>query len=344
MISRKEGLNLVGFLLSKIKTKFPGLKELASKHGAGRNETGVFQIRFAQLGTDVSADEFFSFLSSMLKGEIRSRAVNSGSFPSFITTIDSTEFEFILSKGQNKGEAFEKTLLEAMQRFLKGEDMKLGKSALAALAECDERLKVDNLIEILAREGKVFRKTVALEQTGSIIGDIILRDKQGKSYFISVKNTSGSTVGSLGISKAFNGLKINRNTEDWRICANFGFCADHFEHGLDAYVNGTEDKLPSTHEVFVDLDGDALEFMLRLWGINYFYLRENRKGFIAKYISKERLLDHELKNLKVTTVKYPNKTRKGGTVTIVGDHMKYYVHIRNAHGKIVPSQIQLSIA
>lgn len=348
MKSKRDVLQSVQHILQLIKSEFPMLKEMVGQHGADRLKTGVFQVRFAQADSDVNTTEFFHFLSTKLTGEVLKCAVNSGTFPSFLTEVDGTKVEFILSRGKNKGERFESDLLKAMQSFLRGEkNLKLASDAIAALAEIDERLKIDNLIEAFAREGKVNRKTVPLEQTGSIIGDIILRDKSGARYYISVKNRTGGTIGSLGIAKAFTGLKINRDTEDWSMCSVFGLDADKFEQGLENYVKKCDDTFDSVQEVDINVDGSVLEFMLRLWGINYYYLREKKNGFFARYISKENLLERELKNLRIKRYRYPSgegRGRKSANVMLESDYMSYKVEVRDSKKGIRPTQIQLSVA
>jgi hypothetical protein len=85
--------------------------------------------------------------------------------------------------------------------------------------------------------------------------------------------------------------------------------------------------------------------MEKMWGSDYYYLRQTSGGFKALKIDKEYIDSEILSGLKVTEIRYPSKARKQINVYLESDSMNFKLEARNPRGKgdVRPTQIQLTI-
>jgi hypothetical protein len=349
--------------LSSFITSNIDVEEMRGKRGADFGSTQFYQIRVKPREKLTDLNSILLDIERLLKTEqakklgisevqINQRSRNSGKYSSVsFHQQDGIDYDIVVAHGANRGEAFEKNLLLKMDNLVAGIDStEEALAAFAALEKIDPVFKLENIAGVSARHGSVQRSgDLSPEETGKIIADIVVELKNGDKKYISVKNKEGSTVAQFGISKAFSDdLKVNTGSQEWKNWIEpFGLDAAKIEEGLLAAQEGTDldwSDIDKT-EVHLNKNSAVHKIMQKLWGANYYYLRESNHGFKALKIDTDFVSNTLLSNLKVTEVRYPSRARKQITIYLESDSMKFKIEIRNPRGKgsARPTQIQLVI-
>lgn len=347
-------------IISQHLTSNLGVIEMRAKRGSDYGTTKFYQIRVKPTtpGQDLNQvlDDIFQFLKSnkskklnISEVQVNEKSRNSSKYSSVSFGIGDVDYDIVVAMGGNKGEKFEKDLLIKMDNLVaKIDSSDEAQKAFGALEALDPSFNLKNISSVSARSGSTQRSgDMSPDETGKIIADIIIKLKNGEERYISVKNKSGNTVAQFGISKAFtDDLKVNTKSDEWKNWIHpFGLDAKKIEEGMQAATNKTDlswDDVIST-STSIPQSSAIFKIMEKLWGSNYYYLREKSDGFYALKIDKNSLKNNILKNLKMTEIRYPSKDRKQITMYLESDEMKFKVEIRNPRGKgsIKPTQIQL---
>lgn len=347
---------IVGHILS-----MGGIDEMRTNRGKDFDSTKFYQIRVKPEDKETPLETILSNLEKFLKStsskklgieevQINPRSRNSGKYSSVSFSINGLDYDIVVAAGANKGETFEQELLLKMDNLVAGiEDSDQATAAFNALQEIDKDFAPDNIKSVSARTGSTQRSgDITPEEAGKIIADIVVTLKNDDKKYISVKNTSGATVANFGCSKAFSeDLKVNTKSDEWKNwIAPFGLDAAKIEEGLAAAKDGTDIKFDDVEKTSNKLKPGSVAFKLlqKLWGANYYYLREKGAGFTAMKIDRDYVDNHLLKNLTVTEIRYPSKDRKQITISLVSDTKKFKVEIRNSKGKIRPTEIKFGIS
>lgn len=318
------------------------------------DETGYYPIRV--MPTDKKEDDISDKLQHALKSPAAKKAgikfeknaplMHSAKFSSALISYQDMKFGVVLGAGSNKGEDFEKELLKKMNDHLEevATDEEAA-AAFAALEKADKSIKLKNIKTVRARKGSTKRsESTSAEETGKIIADIIIEMKNGTEHYVSVKDPNGATVANFGVTSAFNNdLTVNDSDKMWTTWIKpFGIDAKKVGEGLQAYRDDKDigfDPIEKPNKAI----GKTLEQVFRrLWGSGYIYLRKTSSGFDAKKIDSE-YLDHSLKGLKITEIRYPDRNRKQITVFVESPHIRMIVEIRNPSGQIKPKDLKMKV-
>ena len=345
-------------LISHICSAVP-VTELRAKRGADFDSTQYYQLRVKPTNPEDDRDKLLAaiakFLSNAKSKKMgisdivqHDRSPNSGKFASVSFKYMKLDYDVVLSLGANKGESFEKDLVVAMDNLVTGiSNDPLAIAAFAALQSVDSAFKLTNVISVAPRTGSTLRSgDVSPEETGKIIGDVIIKLKRGGEKFISIKNKNGSTVAKFGIAKAFNeDLTVNDKSTEWKTwLAPFGLDPEQVGEGFQAYRDGEDTSFEPVVNIQKKVKpGSAIyKAMEKLYGVGYYYLRESAGGFTAEKIDADYIHNTLLKNLTVTQVRYPG-TAKQISIYLESDGKRFLIQVRNTAGKIKPNELQLSL-
>lgn len=339
------------------------VEEMRGKRNADFDATQFIQIRVKPLEKGTELSEILAAITKLLKSAKgkklkitdvlqNEKSLHSAKYSSISCNALGIDYDIVVAAGANKGESFEKDLLIKMDNLVSQiDDSDEAKNAFAALSKIDPEFKLSNVVRVTARSGSTKRSgDMTPEETGKIIADIIVELKKGGKKYISVKNKNGSTVAQFGVAAAFTpDLKVNQASTEWKTMLKpFGLDATKIEQGLIAARDGTEldwdDIVPVSQKV--SKTSPIFKIMEKMWGLDYYYLREITGGFKAMKIDRDTLQETILKNLRITEIRYPSKDRKQITVYIQSDKFAFKLEVRNPRGKgdVVPKQIQLAIA
>lgn len=337
------------------------VEEMRKKRGADFDTTKYYQLRVKPKVKDTPLETVLGNIESYLKKnasnlkikriQINPRSFNSGKYSSVSFEFGGMDFDIVVAAGANKGETFEKDLLIKMDNFVADVDSSdEAKKAFDAIAKADPKFKLDKVETIVPRSGKTGRSgDMTPEQIGKTIADIIIKMKDGSERYVSVKNRKGATLAQFGVSKAFNdNLSINAGSEEWKNWLGpFGIDPKKVEAGLKAAQDGTDlpfDDVEQPNKLLKP-GSQAYKIIEKMWGSNYYYLRETAYGFKAYNITPEFVRDTLLKGLKITEIRYPSSARKQINIYLENDAARYKLEVRNPRGKgsVRPTQIQLTL-
>ena len=348
---------LVNFITGKM-----DVAEMRTNRGKDFSSTNMYQIRVKPNDREQDLQSILMDLQKVLKSgeakklgiknvQINDASVNSSKYSSVSFEAVGTDYDVVVAKGGNGGEHFEQDLLLSMDNFVSGiEGSDEAEKAFAALQAVDPAFKLSNVVSVSKRTGTTKRSgDLSPEETGKIIGDVIVKLKKGGEKYISVKDSNGKTVAQFGLSKAFNDdLSVNISSPEWKQwLAPFGLDAKKVEAGLHAAQDGTELDFPDVEETTKKVKpGSAIQsIMEKMWGCDYYYLRKHGKDFKALKIDKDYVDNELLKNLQVTKICYPASSRKQINIYLNSSTMNFKLEVRNPRGKgsVKPTQIQLTI-
>lgn len=333
--------------------------EMRTNRGTKFKATNYYQIRVKPDDNKIPLSDLLSRIELFLIDQepqgigsvaVNTRSVNSSKFSSVSFSVKGKNFDIVVARGANKGEAFEKELLKKMQTLLLDSNQPIDDqaiSAFAALAGVDTELSLNNIESIMPRTGRTNRSgNITPSEAGAIIADIIVQVKNGTKKYISVKNSSGSTVANFGIAKAFSeDFSINTASPEYLGWIEpFKLDVDKIQKGLLAARDKSNVDFSDTEIVneVVAVDSPVYKLIEKMWGADYIYLREQNNGFKALNITKQYLDDFMLKDLTVTEIRYPYKARKQISIFLSSATSRFKIEIRNTSGGLRPSQINLS--
>lgn len=345
------------------------VEEMRRNRGRHFTTTQFYQIRVKPSKKDEALDSLLKKLEEHLKSpesaalgitevQINERSRNSSKYASVSFKSKGKNFDAVVAKGKNAGESFEKNLLLKMDALVaKGagqldlQDEEHARAAFDALEKVDPAFKLSNVASVSPRSGTTRRNgDISPEETGAIIADIVVKLKNGEKKYISVKSQRGSTVAQFGLVRAFtDDLKVDTSSDEWKFWLSpFGLDPNKISKGLKAAKNQTEINFKDIETKIVPIkkDSGVYKIIEKMWGTNYYLLRETPRGdFTALKIDKKYVDNVLLKNLKMYEVRYPSKDRKQINVYLQSDYAKYKIEVRNPRGMgyIKPSQIQLTV-
>jgi hypothetical protein len=346
---------LVEFILANA-----SVVELRNKRGACYDDTKFYQIRVKSSDKSVEKETVLKVIEKLLKSvkavkmgindvQINPRSRNSGKYSSISFDFNNKDYDIVIAQGANKGEDFEGDMLLKMDNLVAGiEGSEQAQAAFAALAEIDDCFAFDNIAGVSKRSGSTQRaKGVSIEEMGKIIADIIIELKNGDKKNISLKNKTGATVANIGVGKAFNpDLTVNTKSDNWiEWLAPFKLDPARITAGLQAYESQSEIETPDsdTVEKKITKSSPVFKIMQKLWGSDYYYLREKGKSFVALKIDREYVDNQLLKNLKITEIRYPYMGRKQISIYLESATKKFSIEIRNSAGNIKPSEMKFRV-
>jgi len=348
------------------------LEEMRRARGRHYTQTNFYQIRVKPVEKDALLEDVLISLERYLNSnesakigisgvQINERSKNSGKYSSVSFKAGGKNYDAVVAKGGNVGETFEKNLLLKMDALVsKGTssldlgDAEHAKLAFTALEKIDPVFALKNIASVAPRSGSTRgagrRGDLTPEEAGAIIGDIVVKLKNGDKKYISIKSARGATVAQFGLVRAFNDdLTVNPSSPEWKYWLQpFGLDIKKIEKGLRAARDQKDlpwkDVDTSTHEV---KEGSGIfKILQKMWGTNYYLLKElPNGGFSAQKIDADYVDKKLLKNLKVTEIRYPSKDRKQINVYLDSDSTRFKVEVRNPRGMgaIKPTQIQLTV-
>lgn len=327
--------------------------EMRSNRGSKFKSTQYYQIRVKPLDKQHALDSLLVQVKQQLtifsSVTINKRSVNSGKYSSVSFSFNNINFDIVIARGANKGESFEKELLEKMNCSLTSSIDPLAEQAFIALSAIDPEIKIDNISSIIPRTGKTTRSSsdITPAEAGAIIADIVICTKSGNKKFISVKNSSGATVANFGISKAFNDdLTVNEHSQEYvGWLAPFGLDIDKINNGLIAARDKVDISFDCNEIINMPVCSSSAVYniMEKMWGLDYIYLREQANGFKAINITKDYVDTHLLKNLTITQIAYPCKNRKQISVYLQSETAAFKIEVRNTRGGLKPMQINMKV-
>jgi hypothetical protein len=337
-----------------------GIEEMRSKRGAGYDDSLSYQIRVKPTTKGIELGEVLANIEKYLKSAeskkagvtspvINQKSPNSSKYSSVSFDFQGLSYDVVVAMGSNKGEDFEKSLLIKMDNLISGtEESDEAKDAFEALQSVDRCFNLSSIKSVSARTGSTKRSgDTPAEDVGKIIADIIITLKNGEKKYISIKNSSGSTVANFGVSGAISDdLKCNTSSPVWKTYfVPFGLDPKKIDAGLKAYVDQTDTKNNSDEEEVTKLKKTSpiYRILRSLWGCGYYYLREKKTGFDAMKIDADYLDNSLLKNLTVTKIRYPSKSTKQISIFLESDEKRYLVEFRNSQGKVIPKEMKFSV-
>lgn len=348
---------IVGFLASELP-----IEEMIKKRGADYASTKFYQIRIKPVDRSIELQQIVDMVLKLFKSpkakslkikevQFNQRSRNSGKYSSVSFNMNGFDYDLVIAFGANKGQAFENDLLFMMDNLVAGvDDSEEARSAFKALEEIDPAFKLSNIAGVSARSGSTQRSgDISPEEAGRIIADIIIELKKGGKRYISVKDKRGTTIAQFGISKAFSDdLKINQDSDEWKSWLKpFNLDINKIEKGLVAARDGKNlswDDIEYT-SIPVRKTSAIYKIIEKMWGSEYYYLRQVSSGFKALKIDKDYIDNTILAGLKITEIRYPSKARKQINVYLESNLMSFKLEVRNPRGKgdVRPTQIQLSM-
>jgi len=337
------------------------VEEMRKKRGADYDATRYYQVRVKPKGKDVPLEDVLKHIQSYLaqhakqlgikRVQINPRSFNSSKFSSVSFEFGGLDFDIVVAAGANKGENFERDLLLQMDNLIAGVDSSAeAQKAFEALETADPSFKLGNVASVTPRSGRTGRSgDMSPAEVGKTIADIIVKMKKGPDRYVSVKNRRGSTLAQFGISKAFNDdLSVNTTSAEWKSWLEpFGLDAKKVEQGLRAAATGQATRWSDVvvSDLTLKPGSPAYRVMEKMWGSNYYYLRETTGGFKAFHITPEFVRDVLMKGLKITEIRYPGQARRQINVYLENAVARYKLEVRNPRGKgdVRPTQIQLTL-
>ena len=338
-------------------------KNLPIRDGKRRGEnydvTKMYQIRIMPLDPknpgDLVSDTEEVLKSSAAKKigisgvKVNKMSPHSHKFSSVQFNFSGNTFDVVVASGANKGESFENDTLLKLNNFVAGiDDSKEAALAFEAIKKVEPSFDLKKVDTIVKRSGKTNRSEVSSsDEAGKIVADIIIKMKNGKEHYISLKNLTGSNVAQFGLGDTFDdNMTPNTSSTKWKNWIEpFGVDAKKITAGLQSYVTKQEPKFKTEELVNKKLKSSSPAYKLleTMWGTGYIYLREKKGGWEAMKIDKEYLANNLLKDLEIVKILYPSPSRKAIEVHLKFAGGGYKVRMRNKNdpNNVRPTIIQL---
>lgn len=318
----------------------------------GKNDKSVREYRLQLINkNNDTSKEFIDILGSELKNADNVKKVsfntispNSSKFPSYSFEIEGIKVDAIIARGANKGENFEKQVVDNLGKyFLNSNDSNL-KNLMDLMNKENSVFAGREIASVKQRTGATKKEGVPIEKLGEIIGDIVLTDTLGDKWYISLKDTNGTTFSSYsGASTIFNnkGILIP-NSEGSKFLSAFGVDLNKVQDGFNerrGIKPGMFGKIPVQKADQILMK----KIFQRAWGMNYFYVRRKLSGWKVFWLDAEKL-NKLTSNIKVTNITYPSKSSKQISIFAeVTGYQKYKIEIRNSKAGEYPNDIKFKV-
>lgn len=269
---------------------------------------------------------------------------NSSKFPSYGFTFSGQDFDLVIGRGANRGENFEtQTVANLASAF--GTSGKTDPQFLALIKQLNDANKVfagREVKSVKQRTGSTKKEGIAIEKLGAIIGDIVLNDTTGEDWFISLKDTNGSTFSSYsGAATLFNmNGDIQPDSAGAEFLTSFGVDLNQVQAGFDLRNNKKTLRTKITVKKADQLKMKAI--FERAWGMNYFYVRKLASGWKVFWLDRAYLTTLT-SNIRVTDISYPSKTSKQISIKCENNEQKYLVELRNSKAGEYPNDIKIKV-
>lgn len=315
--------------------------------GSGGRE---FRMQLINSGNDTS-EKFKESLPKLLARNKTIRSVkfnelspNSSKYSSVSFKIDNASFDIVIAKGSNKGENFEKKVVGDLAGYFAKSGVNSDYAGLVKqLTAANKQFAKHEIKEVKQRTGSTKKEGVAIEKLGEIIGDIVLTDSANKKWFISLKDVNGDTFSSYSGAATLmsNDGELDPKSDGAAFLKAFGVDLNQVQAGYD--VRGNKKKIRKKVPVSRASSAEIKNIFERAWGMNYFYVRKaSGSQWKVFWIGREQL-DNLSSNIKVTSIKYPDKSSKQITILCSNAYADYSIEVRNSKGGEYPNDIKFKV-
>lgn len=319
--------------------------------------------------TKIESSEF----EKIIKKEVKAKNINiykPRSGPNNSSKFDMFEFDsqfgpalLYLSAGAegNEGSKFEKSLVDRIKAAAELDKSEIQDAVVLKILEAlgidPKLLKADDVIAAGETDTKRPLNFKGPQDRGDKISDIVI-NYEGRPYYLSIKNVSGSGIYNGGIipgivynkdkSKiVFNKNVFESNANIKKIFEIFGADPQKIVKGLNNYINqtGIDSEFQETKGELTSITkllGSATDY-------GYYYIREIPGGDVKIYNIDSIEKAMELLGTPIgTSVKYPSKSTKIATFRVpLKDSLlglkRADVSIRNATGGIDKPVLKINL-
>lgn len=281
-------------------------------------------------------------ITSLSNIKINPLSSNSSKFPSIEFNWDGNKIDMVVAKGANKGENFEKSIVNNLGNFFgKGLQDKNIVQLIDQLNKANSSFAKVEIAKATQRVGSTKKENVRIEDLGAIIGDIVLTDTANEKWYISLKDIRGDTFSSYsGAASLFNKdgeLQFKSVGADFLNA--FGVNLNEVQSGFDdrSNIKTIRKKLPVKKPNEIEIK----KIFERAWGMNYFYVKKESLGWKVFWIDRDKL--NKLTNVSVEKINYPDKNSKQISIFCSSPEYNYKIEIRNSKSGEYPNDIKFKI-
>lgn len=268
---------------------------------------------------------------------------NSSKFPSISFKYEGISFDFVIARGANKGENFEKKVVSDLASFFKKASSDASYEKLVEkLIAANVDFAKNEIVKVKQRTGSTKKEGVPIEKLGAIIGDIEITDSTNHKWYISLKDSNGATFSSYsGAASLFNSSgDLIPDSAGAKFLSSFGVDLNKVQQGFDLRVG--KNVIRKSIPVSMAKKAEMKAIFERAWGMNYFYVRKESGGWKVFWLDRAKL-NEMTGNLTVTRIDYPTKTSKQITIFCNSGSWKYKVEIRNSKGGMYPNDTKFQV-
>ena len=276
----------------------------------------------------------------------------SGRFDTFYVKDEDNgiEVNFVVGRGENKGQKFERQTAEAIDLT----NSKLPDALNDALIGMG--LSIEDVREIEWAGKSNSKRKISLEicNVGDIIADFKIHLKNGVTEYISLKNKNGDTFGNYGYNDGFtviNGRCISTESYyDDFIVGALGVDKELLSNSITDILNLEETKnIDETINVQLSFNQELLQrYLAGAYGCGYWYVRQNkdRTHQVLKIGTPEDALDL-VGDIKSVIARYPRFSNKKSRcskqlqVSILTSTNKFVVELRHSHRGVKPNELKI---
>lgn len=311
-----------------------------------------------------SSDEIKSYFTDIFQAQ-NIKIIPPGTTPNSSSKFSMYEFDtndfgivrIIVSGGGNEGEKYEQNFVSTAQDLAgtPNKDLPLALQSLYAALRIDNTRLTPNNIKF---EGGVDTKRNlnfdGPEPIGQTISDITIT-YEGKPYYISLKNKSGSGLYSgknipfivmQGDKVVYDASKKDSTSEMGILADILNIDGEKIAKGLNDYINQTG---PSTSWETHNIETEKFKnFLASSFGYGYYYVKEAKGGDIkvVPILTAQDTLN-AVGKLSNIYIKYPGSNTKITAVLVESDSeifgkSKFLVTLRNTQGKLLPLSLRVS--
>lgn len=270
---------------------------------------------------------------------------NSSKFPSIEFITNKERIDLVIARGANKGENFEKSTVTNLTSFFAktaGGSNKEMINLISLMNESNKEFAKVEIASVKQRTGSTRKEGVPIEKLGAIIGDIVLTDKSGKQWFISLKDINGYTFSSYsGAATLFDSEgNIQPGSEGAKFLEAFGADLNLVQKGFDERNSkkAIRKVLPKQNA-----SKPALKAIFeRAWGMNYFYAKRESSGWKVFWLDRKKL-NELIDNMEVIDIRYPDQNSKQISIICGNSKYSYIVEMRNSKAGEYPNDIKIKI-
>ena len=269
---------------------------------------------------------------------------NSSKFPSYSFIFNTQHFDLVIGRGANKGENFEtNTVANLAGAFNTTKRDPAFATLINLLNKANPEFASVEIVSVKQRTGSTKKEGVPIEKLGAIIGDIVMKDRSGQEWFISLKDMNGNTFSSYsGASSLFNSAgDLQPKSAGADFLYAFGVDLNKVQAGFDQRnkITTPRNLVPVKNANQSNLK-DIFE---RAWGMNYFYVKRiGVGGWKVFWLDREKL-NKLAGNIRVTDIRYPSNKSKQVTILCESPDEAYTVELRNSKAGEYPNDIKIKV-